>query len=268
MPELPEVESAKRSLERVIRGKVVASVELPSPAAVRTHRPHAFVRALKGKRIERVARQGKTLLFHLRGGWTLVFHFKLWGTLRFFRTAVSPDEQTAVVMIFSGGSSLHFRELQLSELWLHRTSGLDRAPYLSSLGVDPVSAAFTPARFRAMLAARGNIRAVLTDQERIAGIGNLWAHEILHAARIRPDRPASSLTSKEARVLYRTIRGMLRRAIAAGGEPEFVDAAGRRGRWRLAVYGRGGQRCPRGDGTIKEARLGGRPSFYCPKCQR
>jgi len=268
MPELPEVETARRSLQRVLRGKVIAAVEVRSPAVVRTHRPRAFGIGLEGKSIERIARRGKVLLFHLRDRWTLIFHFKLWGTLRFFRPAVPPDPQTAVMMTFSDGSGLQFRELQLSELGLHRTSQLDRVPYLTSLGVDPLSAAFTPASFRRMLSGSGSIRAVLTDQERIAGIGNLWAHEILHTARIRPDRPASSLTNAEVQVLYRTVRSVLRRAITAGGEPEFVDATGRKGRWRLAVYGRGGQRCPRGDGTIKVTRLGGRPSFYCPKCQR
>src|SRR2546427_7216532 len=226
MPELPEVEAARRSLERAIRGKVIASVEVRSPAVVRTHRPRAFVSGLEGKRIERVARRGKALLFHLRDGWTLFFHFKLWGTLRFFRPAVPPDPQTAVVMTFSGGSSLQFRELQLSELRLHRTSQLDRVPYLTSLGVDPLSAAFTTARFRGMLTGSGSIKAVLTDQERIAGIGNLWAHEILHAARIRPDRLASSLTPAETRVLHRSIRSVLRRADAGGG------GAGRSGRGR------------------------------------
>src|SRR5213078_920249 len=150
MPELPEVESAKRSLQRVIRGKVIASVEVRSPSAVRTHRPQAFADALAGTRIERVS-----------GGWTLIFHFKLWGTLRFVRPAVPPDAQTAVVIAFSDGSSLHFRELQLSELGLHRTPQLDRVAYLASLGVDPLSPTFTPARFRQMLAGRGSIRALL-----------------------------------------------------------------------------------------------------------
>src|SRR3989442_13491327 len=249
MPELPEVEAAKRSLERAIRGKVIASVEVRSPAVVRTHRPRAFVSGLEGKRIERVARRGKALLFHLRDGWTLFFHFKLWGTLRFFRPAVPPDPQTAVVMTFSGGSSLQFRELQLSELRLHRTSQLDRVPYLTSLGVDPLSAAFTTARFRGMLTGSGSIKAVLTDQERIAGIGNLWAHEILHAARIRPDRLASSLSPTEVQVLYRTMRSVLRRAVTAGGGTVVPGAgrpAGRRAaggfRWRgLRVRRRGGK---------------------------
>src|SRR2546422_10344218 len=236
MPELPEVETARRSLQRVLRGKVIASVEVRSPAVVRTHRPRAFGIGLEGKRIERIARRGKVLLFLLRDRWTLISHFKLWGTLRFFRPAVPPDPQTAVMMTFSDGSGLQFRELQLSELGLHRTSQLDRVPYLTSLGVDPLSAAFTPTSFRRMLSGSGSIRAVLTDQERIAGIGNLWAHEILHAARIRPDRPASSLTPAETRVLYRSIRSVLRRAIAAGGGPGVVGAAGPQGRWRVGGF--------------------------------
>src|SRR2546426_8734234 len=235
MPELREVETARRRLQRVLRGKVIAAVEVRSPAVVRTHRPRAFGIGLEGKRIERIARRGKVLLFHLRDRWTLIFHFKLWGTLRFFRPAVPPDPQTAVVMTFSDGSGLQFRELQLSELGLHRTAQLDRVPSLTSVGLDPLSAAFTPARFRGMLTGTGSIKAVLTDQERIAGIGNLWAHEILHAARIRPDRPASSLTSTEVQVLYRTVRSLLRRAGQGGGGAGGGCAPGREG--RLGVLG-------------------------------
>jgi formamidopyrimidine-DNA glycosylase len=268
MPELPEVEAARRSLQTRVVGDVIASVAVYSPTSIRTHRPAAFAKLLRGKRIRSVHRRGKTLQFALTGGWTMLCHFKLWGIVRFSRAAASPDRHTAVVLSFSDGSSLEFRELQLSELGLHRTPEIDRIEYLASLGVEPLSAAFTKARFREMLAGRGAIKALLTDQTRIAGIGNLWALEVLHAARIRPDRPASSLSPQEADVLYRTIRRVLRHAIAAGGEPEFVDAAGRKGRWRLAVYGRDGQPCPRSDGTISMTRLGGRPSFYCPHCQR
>lgn len=268
MPELPEVEAARRSLRPRVTGKVIASVTVRSPTSVRTHRPTAFAKLLRGKRIEDVRRRGKTLQIVLNGGWTLVFHFKLWGIVRFSRSAVRPDEHAAVVFSFSDGSTLEFRELQLSELGLHPTAKVDRIEYLASLGVEPLSAVFTKARFREMLGGRGPIRAVLTDQTRIAGIGNLWALEILHAARIRPDRSASSLTPQEADSVYRAIHQVLRRAIAAGGEPEFIDAAGRTGRWHLAVYGRGGQPCPRSDGTIQMARLGGRPSFFCSTCQR
>ncbi len=267
MPELPEVESARRSLRRVAPGKVIASVDVRSSTSVRTHSAAAFARVLKGRRIRRVDRRGKTLLVDLSDGWTLIFHFKLWGTVRFSRSAAVPDAQTAVVMFFEDGGSLEFRELQLSELGLHPTRTLSQVQYLGSLGVEPLSGAFTRARFGDLVAGRGTVRALLTDQERIAGIGNLWAHEILHSARIRPDRTSASLTAREVDGLFRTIRRVLQRAVRVGGEPEFVDAAGRKGHWRLAAYGRGGQRCPRGDGKIRETRLGGRPSFYCPTCQ-
>jgi formamidopyrimidine-DNA glycosylase len=268
MPELPEVESTARSLRRLLRGKVVASVDVRVATSVRTHTASEFAQLLAGRRVESVSRRGKTLLVTLSGGWTLLVHFKLWGIVRFSRTAVGPDAQTAVVIGFTDGSSLEFRELQLSELGLHPTEDLPRLKYLASLGVEPLSKAFSRSFFRTLLAGRGTIRALLTDQSRIAGIGNLWAHEILHAARIRPDRQLSTLTPVEADRLYRTIRRVLQRATADGGEPEFVDPTGRTGRWRLAVYGRGGQRCPRRDGTIRAVRLGGRPSFYCPTCQR
>lgn len=268
MPELPEVESAKRSLTRVLPGKVIASVDVRAPTSVRTHSPEAFARLLASLRIDGVSRRGKTLQIALSGGWTLLCHFKLWGLVRFSKTPAIPDAKTAVVITFTDGSSLEFRELQLSELGVHRTEDLPDLPYLASLGVEPLSREFTKSRFDQLLAGRGNIRALLTDQSRIAGIGNLWAHEILFAARIRPDRQLRSLTPPECRRLFTAIRRVLARAIAAGGEPEFVDALGRKGRWHMAVYGRGGQRCPRGDGTIRAVRLGGRPSFYCPACQR
>jgi len=268
MPELPEVEATARSLRRLLPGKVVASVEVRQVTSVRTHTVGAFARLLTGKHIESVSRRGKTLLLMLSEGWTLLVHFKLWGIVRFWRAARVPDAQTAVVIMFTDGSSLEFRELQLSELGLHRTESLPRLKYFASLGVEPLSRAFTKSFFLTLLTGRGNIRGLLTDQSRIAGIGNLWAHEILHAARIRPDREVSALTPVEADGLYRTIRRVLQRAIAAGGEPEFVDPRGRKGRWRLAVYGRGGQLCPRRDGTIRAVRLAGRPSFYCPTCQR
>lgn len=238
------------------------------PTAVRTHGAAAFANRLEGKRIERITRRGKALLLDLSGGWTLTFHFKLWGLIEYAASGSADGAQVAAVIRFRDGGALVFRELQLSELALHKTGDLEQVEYLAGLGIEPLSSEFTPAALRTLLTGRANVRAMLTDQGRIAGIGNLWAHEILHAARLRPDRRADSLSNAEVGRLYRTIRSVLQRAIRAGGEPEFIDAAGRQGRWKLAVYGRGGRRCPRGDGTVKETRLGGRPSFYCPKCQR
>ncbi len=267
MPELPEVECARKSLDGTVVGKVITAVDLHRPTVVRRPRPRQFASTLVGQRVRHVRRLGKALLFELDRGWVLVFRFMLWGLLRVHRGPVATDPQTAVVIRFRGATWLEFRELQLSSLVLYRTPELHRDKFLARMGIDPLSPAFTRERFAALFSGRGTVRTILTDQQRLAGIGNLWAHEILHAARLRPDRRAASLSGPELTRLYQALRRVLRAAIRRGGEPEFIDARGRRGRYRLAVYGRGGQRCPRGDGIIRASRLGGRPSFFCPACQ-
>ncbi len=268
MPELPEVEAARRSLEPTIIGKVIVRVEVYRPTVVRRPPPRQFAGALVGKKIAGVRRRGKALLLDLRTGWILIFRFMLWGILRLATATPAQDGRTAVLMQFRDGSSLEFRDLQLSTLELVRKSELPRHAFFARMGIDPLAPEFTRKQFHVLLQTRGAIRAVLCDQERLAGIGNLWAHEILHTARLRPSRRANSLTADEESRLYRAARQVLTQAIRRGGEPDFLDARGRPGRYRLAVYGRGGLRCPRGDGIIRASRLGGRPSFFCPSCQR
>jgi len=267
MPELPEVETVRRTL-RPLLGRTIAAVDVRAPAAVRTHRPRQFATLLVGRRLVRAERRGKALLIGITGGLVLVVHFRLWGILRFSPAEISADKDSAVVLRLKDDGALEFRELQLSTLELYAQDDLAAVPHLAKLGLDPLAPAFTRPRFTALMAGRATIHAILTDQTRIAGIGNLWAHEILHAARLRPGRSAARLAPRERDALYRAIRSVLRRAIRAGGEPEFSDVSGRKGRAVLAVYGRAGRRCPRGDGTIVAARAGGRPSFYCPACQR
>lgn len=268
MPELPELEAARKSVERALVGHVISAVDVLRPTVLRGVTPSRFASTLVGKRIKRVARRGKALLFDLSAGWVLIFRPMLWGLLRLTHESAIPDLRAGIVLRLGGGMQLAFRELQLSTLTLARAQALDRDPYFRQLGIDPLSATFDRDYLATICQARGAIRAILTDQEHLAGIGNLWAHEILHAARLHPSRPAVSLTGQERDRLFRAMGRVLRTGIRLGGEPEFVDARGRRGRYPLAVYGRGGQRCPRGDGIIRASRAGGRPSFFCPGCQR
>jgi len=264
MPELPEVETARRSLRPAV-GRRIADVLVQQPYAVRTHAPQVFARALRGKRIRGLDRRGKNLLLQFDGA-VLRVHFKLWGIVRLHTHPLIGDRETAVVVTFEDGSTLEFRELQLSELALHDPAELRRA--LADLGPDPFAPGFTWSAFQRVLAgARGAVKNALTDQKRFAGVGNLWAHEILHRARIAPARRVESLKPAERRALYRALRAVLREAVRAGGEPEFVDAAGRQGRFPLAVYGREGQPCPREGAPVRKDRLGGRPSFWCAACQ-
>jgi formamidopyrimidine-DNA glycosylase len=262
VPELPEVETACRSLTRAIVGKTIARVSVLRPVAVRSHTPAQFARALRGTRITEVRRRGKTLRMALDGR-VLVFHYMLWGVIRFHAKAARPRGGTSLMLEFRDGSCLEFRDLQLSQFHLVRAGVDDEAK-----AIDPLGTGTTFAVFRAALPLRGTIRNALTDQDRIAGIGNLWAHEILFAARLRPMRVRTTLGEGDLRMLFRRTRQVLRKAIRAGGEPDFEDAFGRRGRYRLMVYGRAGQPCQGCGGKIRDGRLGGRPTFYCPTCQR
>ncbi len=267
MPELPEVETARRTLEPLVVGRRIERLDVLRSEVLRTHTPEAAARVLTGRTITGLTRRGKMLLFALSGDWTLTFHFSLWGTILVAPSAVN-DKVTAVVIGLDDGRVIEFRDLQLSNLNLYRTSGLGSVSYLASLGVNPLDRSTTPVRFRQVLAGRGVIHNVLTDQTRLAGIGNLWANEILFAAKLRPARKIQALGEQHWKALHRAARSVLQRAIRAGGEPEFVDALGRKGRFRLAVYGRGGQPCRVCGTKIVEGRVGGRPSFHCPRCQR
>jgi formamidopyrimidine-DNA glycosylase len=263
VPELPEVETARRSLVRAVGKKVVDRCLVLRPVAVRTHTPQGLARAIRGATIEDVVRRGKALWFML-GRVALVFHYKLWGVVRFHAQAPAPDKGTSLLLVFTDGTALEFRELQLSSFHLVRIGG--RTP-LNDLGIEPLVPTTTFETFRRALGPKGAVKDLLCAQERIAGIGNLWAHEILFRAHIRPDRKVESLTPAEARTLYRTTRETLRQAVEAGGEPDFQDAFGREGRYRLAVYGAAGKPCPVCGTKIRGGRFHGRPTFYCPSCQ-
>ena len=261
MPELPEVEVARRSLRPTVVGKTVVRVSVLRPNVLRSHTPDRFSRALRGGRIADVRRRGKTLRLHLDGR-VLVFHYMLGGVIRYHPAAEAPREGTGLMLYFSDGSSLEFRELQLSRFHLVRADAEG-----AEAAVEPLAPTTTFARFRAALP-RGAIKTALTDQDRIAGIGNLWAHEILFAAGLKPARRTGTLREAELRAVYRKMRQVLAKAVRAGGEPDSLDALGRRGRYRLMVYGRAGQPCRACGTRIRGGRLGGRPTFYCPACQR
>jgi len=267
MPELPEVETARRTLEPLIVGRRIRRLEVIRPQALRSHSAAQASRLLNKQTISGVSRKGKALVFSVDNGWSLVFRFSLWGVVQVKDTPAT-DDMTAVALHLDNGQVMEFRELQLSNLSLFPQAEIDRVPYLAGLGLDPLDRRLTLARFRERLAGRGALRNLLTDQARLAGIGNLWALEILFAAGLRPSRTAETLSAAEWNRLYRASRSVLRRGIRAGGEPEFIDALGRKGRFRLAVYGRGGQPCRVCGSKIATGRVGGRPAFWCPRCQQ
>jgi formamidopyrimidine-DNA glycosylase len=278
VPELPEVETARRSLHRAVVGRTIARVAVFRPTAVRSHTADGFARALRGAAITDVLRRGKALWFVLDRR-VLVFHYMLWGVIRHRPAAAGGGGRAAgssgsnaaappgvsVAIYLDDGSTLEFRDLQLSRFALLRAGA---AAADQPEAIEPLAPTTTFQVFRRALGHTGRIKPALTDQNRIAGIGNLWAHEILFDAGLRPDRALGGLSVSEMRALYRKTRQVLRNAVEAGGEPEFQDVFGQRGRYRLMVYGRAGQACRVCGGKIRGGRLGGRPTFFCPSCQR
>jgi formamidopyrimidine-DNA glycosylase len=270
VPELPEVETIVRGLERAVLAKQIASVEvrLPKIAIAPPKRP--FARSLAGDTITAARRRGKYAILDLRSGRSLVTSLRMTGRL-VVAAAGEPDEPaTHVVIHFTDGTRLSFADV--------RTFGRVRLvesgePWDNELGIEPLSSGFTQEAFIGMLAGRTTpVKALLLDQRRIAGIGNIYACEALWEARIRPSRPAKALTKPAIRRLHHAVVDVLRRAIEMRGSSvdDYVDAEGLRGGFQnvLSVYGRLGEPCPRCGGPIVRTVLAQRGTWWCRSCQR
>jgi len=270
VPELPEVETIVRGLAATIVGKRIERVEVRlAKIAVAPPGVH-FARTLAGDRIDGVRRRGKYAIVDLHSGRSLVTSLRMTGRLVVQRAREAEFPGTHVVLWFRGGRRLSFADL--------RTFGRMRLveaaePWDRDLGVEPFSSGFTPQAFLGMLAGRTMpIKALLLDQRRIAGIGNIYACEALWKARIRPSRPARALTKPAIGRLHHAIVDVLQRAIASRGTSvdDYVDAGGLRGGFQnaLAVYGRLGRPCLRCGGPIVRTVLGQRGTWWCRRCQR
>ena len=289
MPELPEVETVRRGLERL----------LPSRMFVGAHSDNAksfpnspdIVRAfLVGARVSTVGRRAKVLLIQLSSKYTLVIHLKMTGQL-VFRSQNErfgaghpngsligelPDRSTRVTFAVADGSKLFFND-QRKFGWIRLlpTAEVPDIGFLKKVGPEPLSADFTWRDLQARLARRSktSIKAALLDQTVIAGVGNIYADESLWGAKIHPSRLVGGLSAHEIHRLYDSLMTVLRLSIEKGGSTDknYVDAEGRRGSYlRFAnVFRRDGQPCPHHpDVIIRKIRVAGRGTHICPKCQR
>ncbi|MBC7104555.1 MAG: bifunctional DNA-formamidopyrimidine glycosylase/DNA-(apurinic or apyrimidinic site) lyase [Firmicutes bacterium] len=271
MPELPEVETIRRTLAPLLVGRTITACRVSLPKVLDHRDPDSFVGAVVGRKIEDLTRRGKYLLFHLSGGRVLVVHLRMTGRLIYHPPEVGPEEpvkHTHVIFGLEDGATLHYVDPR-------RFGRLRLAPAparLDSLGPEPLDGGFSPEVFRRHLSGRRRrIKALLLDQAFLAGLGNIYADEALYRARIHPERPADRLTAREARALYRAIREVLDEAIRYRGTSivDYVDGRGRPGEFqlRLNVYGRGGEPCPACGTPIARTRVASRGTYFCPRCQ-
>lgn len=271
MPELPEVETIRRQLQTRLVHQMIKTVEVRYPKVVHGLSVPGFIRALKGKTIQSVGRQGKLLLLRLTGQQTLVVHLKMTGRLLW---AGTPSKFTEIILTFKNGQGLLYDDLRRFGYWkLLPTSAEARLVQKSKLGRDFFDRVLTLKKFKTLLRSRGNsqIKPLLMDQSLLAGLGNIYAQEGCFLAKIYPTRKVRDLTDQELTTLYQTLHSILRKAIQYGGTSvdDYRDALGKKGQFAsyLKVYGRAGQSCRRCKNKLVKKNIGGRGTVFCPRCQ-
>jgi len=270
MPELPEVETIRRSLLTVVVGAHVTKVTVRDR---RLRRPIAddLEERLRGRRIRSIGRRGKYLLFHLEPPATLLVHLGMSGALELREVGLPLRLHDHVRITLDGTTDMVFNDPRRFGLLCIRNDA--QFEELNDMAPDPFSRDWSAEHLRALTRHRRlPIKNLLMDQRVVGGVGNIYANEMLYRAGIRPSRRAGSLTRREIEALAHAARAVLTEAVQLGGSSisDFRDGRGRPGYFQLqlAVYQRKGEPCPRCAAPIKRVTLAGRSSFYCPKCQR
>jgi formamidopyrimidine-DNA glycosylase len=267
MPELPEVETIRGQLAPRLEGRTLVRVEILDPRLTRPHDLFEVSEELEGDRVVAVARRGKYLVLRLESGLGLLVHLRMTGSFGF-----SPVSHERAVLELDDGSRLVYRDVRRFGTWLVLEDA-DLEPYLARKnGPEPLGSRFTTSWLAGQLARRrGPVKAVLLDQRVVAGLGNIYADEALWRARVSPLRSASTLTREEVGRLHRAIRASLRAGIERQGSTlrDYATPDGSSGSMQeeFRVYGRDGLPCPRCRTEIAKTRVGGRGTWFCPRCQ-
>jgi formamidopyrimidine-DNA glycosylase len=266
MPELPEVETIKRELEKSLLGKKITEVCVHNPIVVREPSVAKFKSGLEGSSIKKILRKAKVLILELSNGRALVIHLKMTGQLVY----PGNGKDARVIFRLADGKTLDFNDRRLfAELRL--LDDWHSFKFIQSLGPEPFD--LSQEQFNSMLAKkRTRIKPLLMDQGFISGVGNLYAAEVLFRSRINPERSASSLSDKERELLFEELKKTLIEAIEHRGSSvdQYVQLSGEPGDYVRfhKVYDREGKPCLFCKTPIKRTSLGGRGTYFCPRCQR
>lgn len=286
MPELPEVETVRTGLERLIVGQVVADVLFDTPKSF-PNAPAEVSQFLVGAQVSGIRRRAKLLLIDLSSGYTLVTHLKMTGQLVYrgeqnfgaghpndSLIGELPDKSTRVTLSFTAGSHLYFNDQRkFGWMKLYPTLEVPNIDFMKRVGPEPLDDNFTAAAFAERFLRRKNtsIKAALLDQTIVAGVGNIYADEALWGAKIHPARLVKDIPHSQLELLFTELQFVLRLSIEKGGSTDrnYVNAEGKRGSYIdfARVFRREGQSCPRCGSTIIKTRVAGRGTHTCPVCQ-
>jgi len=267
MPELPEVETIKNELSPWVVGRSFTEINILDARLVCGGSVEEVRRGLIGQKVERLERRGKYLIFHLSSGRSLIMHLRMTGSLLLNPKDV--DHYARAVFHLSNGHFLVFSDRRrLGKMWLVDDAGV----VVCKLGPEPLDESFTPDILEQRLSRhRIPVKAALLDQCIVAGIGNMYADEVLFAARIHPLRKADDLSSEEIRTLHNCIRRILVAAIGNRGASvdTYVRPEGELGtaHFDFKVAHKGGETCSVCGSTIERCVVQNRGTYFCPRCQ-
>jgi formamidopyrimidine-DNA glycosylase len=287
MPELPEVETVKRGLLKLIVGRKLVNATTDNPKSFQANQNDVDAFLNRSNVID-VRRRAKVLMIDLSTGYSLVIHLKMTGQVIFVgdseRFAAGhpndslinklPDKSTRITFVFEDGSQLFFND-QRKFGWvkLMPTAEIMNLSFMQKVGPEPLESHFTLEQFktRFIRRPRTNIKAALLDQSVIAGVGNIYADEALWGARLHPRRLVGSLSDDDYENLYNDVRAVMMLSIEKGGSTNrnYVDAEGKKGSYMdfARVFRREGLLCPRCGDEIVKMRVAGRGTHICPSCQ-
>jgi len=260
MPELPEVEIFKRYLDATSLHQRIDDVDVRNTYILKETSARELARGLKGRRFESSRRHGKHLFVRADGELWLRLHFGMTGSLQYFKNDEQAPRHARVVFVFANSNRLVFDDQrQFGQIGLLK----DVDEFLKERALGPDALDLRLREFRKMVGKhRGAVKSILMNQRLISGIGNIYADEILFRARIHPATEIARLNDKALTKLFRATHYVLRKAIAAKADTSQLPRS-----WLLPHRGTGGK-CPRCEGRLKSATIGGRTAWFCPHCQK
>lgn len=269
MPELPEVETIRRQLNRKIKGKKIKKVEVFLSRFVK-YPLDKFKKIVQGSRIKDISRRAKLIIIELDNGYCLIIHLKLTGQLIYNG---EKNKHTHLIYHFDKNKLVHNDLRRFGFVKVVPKKELDKFLEKEGFGPEPLEKKFTLKVFKELLKKKkGKIKQVLMDQKFIAGIGNLYSDEILFYAKVLPLRKISSLKEDEIKRIFKGIKKILPLAVKKrGSSPDtYLDAVGKKGNYLplVKVYQRENKPCFVCKTKIKRLKMGGRSAHYCPKCQK
>lgn len=274
MPEMPEIETIRRSLEPHIQGRKITSVEVLLPRQIKWPEPESFVARILQTTIAGLDRRGKYLLLQLDNQVSLIFHLRMTGQLVYVPSMGQDNSHhNRLIIHLDDGSKLIFSDTRtFGTLYAMHQDELWRIQGMAELGPEPLSPEFTVAYLsKAAEGRKTKIKSFLLDQRKVGGLGNIYVDEALFLAGIHPLRQAGSLTLPELTKLQYTVNQVIAEGIADGGTTfrDYRNGNGEKGSHQehLYVYGRDGQDCLICGTPLEKIKVGGRGTRFCPHCQ-